>query len=78
MASQRYEIPCSHSDCHQPDLGPGTTEPRETIWRLADRPWPRLGREAVEPALLVAWLSTELTDPMETIDTDLLWLWPWS
>ena len=47
-------------------------EPRETIWRLADRPCPRLGREAVEPALLVALLSTELTDPMETIDTDLL------
>lgn len=53
-ASQRYEVPCSYSECHQPDLGPDMTEPRETIWRLADRPWPRLGREEVEPALLVA------------------------
>lgn len=58
------------------DLGPAMDEPRETIWRLADRPWPRPGREAVEPAVLVAWLSTELTEPIDTMDTDLLWLWP--
>lgn len=50
---------------HAPDLGL-----RETICKLAERPWPR-GREALEPALLVAWLSTEVTDPIETIETDL-------
>lgn len=37
-----------------PDLGPERTGPRDTICRLAERPWPRLGRETVEPALLVA------------------------
>lgn len=51
---------------NQPDLGL-----RETICKLAERPWPR-GREVVEPALLVAWLSTEATEPMETMETDLL------
>lgn len=30
----------------------------------------------MEPALLVAWLSKELTEPMETMETDLLWLFP--
>lgn len=61
---------------HVPDLGPERTGPRDTIWRLVERPWPRLGRETVDPALLVAWLSTEAAEPMETMDTDLLWLWP--
>lgn len=37
-----------------PDFGPGRTGPRDTICRLAERPWPRPGRETVEPALLVA------------------------
>lgn len=54
-----------------PDLGPDMLGLRGTICRLAERPWPRLGREAVEPALLVAWLSMELTEPIETMETDL-------
>lgn len=59
---------------HQPYRGPDIGDPRETTCILADRPWPRAGRETVEPALLVAWLSTELTEPIETTDTDLAWL----
>lgn len=60
----------SIKDHDEPDLGPARTGPRETICRLAERPWPRLGRAMVEPALLVAWLSTEATEPIETMETE--------
>lgn len=49
---------------------------RDTICKLEERPWPRVREVGGEPAWLVAWLSTELTDPMDTIETDLLWLLP--
>lgn len=48
---------------------------RDAICKLEERPWLR-GREPVEPALLVAWLSTEVTEPIDTIETDLPWLLP--